>query len=185
MHKLVLIAFSLLIASPFSPLLAADLVPRWVPLPGHGQLELIVPPSWHIEVRNSPTPLPPTIVLSGLSFQILVTVVWPLPEGVRVASVATIREQVISAARAASLRSAETKLSIQEIHGTGSRGYYFAATDSAPRPGEFKYLTQGIVHLDNLNLAFTILTNDAHASAVQAGLEAMRTASHSPGTSQQ
>jgi hypothetical protein len=81
------------------------------------------------------------------------------------------------------LRSIETKLPVKEIHGTISRGYYFAATDRAPLPGEFKYLTQGIVHLDNLNLAFTILTNDGRVGVVQAGLEAMRTASHTSGLS--
>jgi hypothetical protein len=72
----------------------------------------------------------------------------------------------------------EKVISLRELHGGVSRGYYFAATDRAPNPGEFKYLTQGIVHLEDINLAFTILTNDGQDAEVKAALEVLRTASH-------
>jgi hypothetical protein len=46
------------------------------------------------------------------------------------------------------------------MRGESGMGYYFSATDRAPKPGEFKYLTQGILHIGELVASFTILSND-------------------------
>jgi hypothetical protein len=67
---------------------------------------------------------------------------------------------------------------LRELHGSQAVGYYFVATDRNPSPGDFKYLTQGIVHLGAINLAFTILTNDGQDSVVDAALEILRSAVH-------
>ena len=50
-------------------------------------------------------------------------------------------------------------------------------TNSAPKPGEFKYLTQGIAHVGDINLAFTILTNDGQETVVTDALDMIRRAS--------
>ena len=48
--------------------------------------------------------------------------------------------------------------------------------NAAPKVGEFKYLTQGIVCLGQINVAFTILTNDGQESVIKAALDALREA---------
>ncbi|HKZ69691.1 MAG TPA: hypothetical protein VJ020_06410, partial [Anaerolineales bacterium] len=72
----------------------------------------------------------------------------------------------------------EKKIERRELKGPAARGYYFSATDRAPKPGEHKYLTQGIVLMDDLIVAFTIFTNDGQERVVAAALEAIRSAVH-------
>jgi hypothetical protein len=42
----------------------------------------------------------------------------------------------------------------QDLKGVTGLGFYFFATDRAPGPGEYKYLTQGIVRVGEISLAF-------------------------------
>jgi hypothetical protein len=66
--------------------------------------------------------------------------------------------------------SVEGILPIQALRGPHNQGYYFRATDRAPKAGEFKYLMQGIVELGGINLAFTVLTNDGQNATEKAAL---------------
>ena len=68
---------------------------------------------------------------------------------------------VVNAARAAERQSVEGRLDIVTMGGGRGPGYYFDATDRAPKPGDFKYMTQGAVSLGQLACTFTILSNDA------------------------
>ena len=81
-----------------------------------------------------------------------------------------------AAAKSAEAQSVEGSLAIQNLVGSGGRGYYFRATDRAPKPGEWKYLTQGMIRAGTIALAFTILTNDGQASIEKAALEVIRLA---------
>ena len=165
----------------FAPSFAQAPKAQQFALPDHGQLELLVPESWHAELHQPAGPLPPTITLtpsSGAPFQVLITAVWPLRAGASLPNLAAIHDQVAAAARALGPDSVEKVLIVREIGGAGNQGYYFAATDPAPKPGEFKYLAQGIVHLGEVNLAFTILTNDGQEAVVKAALDLVRRASH-------
>ena len=72
----------------------------------------------------------------------------------------------------------EGALPIQEFKGTEGRGFYFSATDRAPVPGEYKYLTQGIIRVGEIALAFTVLTNDGQEAVVKAALAVLQTAVH-------
>ncbi len=67
--------------------------------------------------------------------------------------------------------------------GPNSRGYYFFATDRAPAPGEWKYLTQGAVQVGAIALTFTILTNDGQEADAKAALELIRLAALKAGDS--
>ena len=71
----------------------------------------------------------------------------------------------------------EKALRVRQLSGDGNQGFYFLATDSAPKPGQFKYLTQGIAHVGDINLAFTILTNDGQEMVVKDALDMIRRAS--------
>jgi hypothetical protein len=64
-----------------------------------------------------------------------------------------------------------------EFQGRSGPGFYFSATDRAPKPGEYKFLTQGIVRVGELSVTFTILTNDGQEAVVKQALEALKGAS--------
>jgi hypothetical protein len=122
------VLFGLAICVACVPSLAQKTEAQLFDLPEHGQLQLLVPGSWHTEVRQPSSPLPPTVVLqpkSGAPFQILITVAWPLRPGAQLPGLATIYEEVASAAKSAASHSAERVISLQELRGSVGRGYWF------------------------------------------------------------
>jgi hypothetical protein len=153
-------------------------------LPDHGALTLTVPDSWVDKMNRPANRLPPTILLrpgAAGSGEVLITAVWPIPPVTNVSDEATIRSEVDTAAKKAASQSVEGTLPVQELKGTEGRGFYFSATDRAPAPGEYKYLTQGIVRVGEIALAFTVLTNDGEEAVVKTTLEILKTAVHRSG----
>jgi hypothetical protein len=59
-------------------------------------------------------------------------------------------------------------------------GFYIFATDRAPKPTEWKYLTQGMINIDGAPFAFSILTNDGQESVLKAAMDLIRDASYHP-----
>lgn len=146
---------------------------RIVELSGHGSIAFNVPASWQSSVRQPPNGLPPTIVFtpkSGEPFQILVSPVWPMRGEMNAPTQAELKDNVQSAAEKAAPQSVERMLDVKTLSGSKSVGYYFTATDKAPNPGEFKYLTQGMLGVGDLRVAFTILTNDGQSRVVSDAL---------------
>lgn len=105
-----------------------------------------------------------------------ITAVWGMAPNPPVPADATIHSIVTSAAKDAESQSVERSLAVQNLVGASGRGYYFRATDRAPKLGEWKYLTQGIIRTGAIALAFTILTNDGQAPVEKAALEMIRLA---------
>jgi len=142
---------------------------RSYPLPDHGKLQLKVPVSWKDELRQPPNRLPPTIAFKpgkGASFEVLLTTIWPARPDIPGASPEEIRRQVERAAEGAKSQAVEKVIEVKELKGASGVGYYFSATDRAPGPGEYKYMTQGMIRVGGLVAAFTILTNDGQTSIV-------------------
>ena len=143
-------------------------------LPDHGVLILKVPDEWSDRVSlPHGEGLPPNILFmpkSGEQFQILFTPIW---EGLialeNLGATEGIRQLVGDEAKNASAQSVEKNIKINEIHGTHI-GFYFTATDKAPRPGEYKYMTQGAVRIDKIIGMFTILTNNPNSHVVEQAL---------------
>ena len=50
----------------------------------------------------------------------------------------------------------------------------------APKPGEYKYMTQGMLVVRELAVSFTILTNDGQQQVVQDALTMLKSATHTP-----
>jgi len=56
------------------------------------------------------------------------------------------------------LKEAENKsVTIEDLKGEDVAGYYFTLADSNPKPGEFRYVTQGTFVTGELMTAFTFL----------------------------
>jgi hypothetical protein len=52
--------------------------------------------------------------------------------------------------------------------------------DRAPKPDEYKFLTQGVVRVGELSVTFTILTNDGQDAIVRQTLDALKGATQEP-----
>jgi hypothetical protein len=181
MHILRRLILATLLSLQVPLALAQAALPQRFALPGHGQLQLTVPASWHAEVHEGAQPLPPTITFTssaGAPCEMLVTPIWPMGDMKALPDANGLREQVASAARGVAPQAVEQSLPLHELGGGAAHGYYFAATDKAPKPGEFKYLTQGIVNLGDIELTFTVLTNDGQETVVRSALDMLRSASH-------
>jgi hypothetical protein len=158
---------------------SAAAAPQSFLMPGHGTLLLSVPEGWKSDLKQPPGGLPPTIGFggqSGGSFVVLVTTVWGSSPGGPAPDDANIKTTVSSAAKSAESQSVERSLALQSLVGASGRGYYFRATDRAPKPGEWKYLTQGMIRTGGIGLTFTILTNDGQSAIEKAALEMIRLA---------
>jgi hypothetical protein len=107
---------------------------------------------------------------SGPSFEILVTPLWSITGNTPAHDPASLRKEVESAAKAAQPQAVEKVIEIKTLKGDSGAGYYFSATDRQPKPGEYKYLTQGIVPAGELVVTFTILSNDGEQATVDAAL---------------
>ena len=160
--------------------------PAHIVVPGRGDMVLAVPAGW-AQTRGPGTENgPPTLSLkesSGRTFHVDLTVLGRNADGTR-NDPTRIRAFVGEAAKAAESQSVEKHLAIRDLPGANGRGFYFLATDRAPAPGEWKYLTQGAVGVGNVLLVFTILTNDGQDEIAAAALQMVRQATfEGPATS--
>ena len=177
LHRSLLVA-SLIVATSA---VALAPTPQVFELPEHGALTLFMPEGWVGELKQPGSQVPPTITIaprSGAKFVITITVAWPIPSAYNILDENTIRSEVATAAKSAEPQSVEGVLPLLEIKGVDGRGFYFTATDRAPKPNEAKYLTQGIIRVGGISLGFTVLTNDGQEAVVRAALEMLRTAVH-------
>jgi len=157
---------------------------RSYPLPDYGNLQLKVPTSWQDKISqpsNRPFPTITFIPRSGTSFQILLTPMWATRPGAVMPGSMEIKQSVERAAGNAKSQSVEKELPIKELKGTSVAGYYFSATDRAPKPGEFKYMTQGMLRLGELVLTFTVLTNEGAETVIHDALIMLKEAMHLQG----
>ena len=150
---------------------------RRYPLADRGAIIFVVPDGWREEVRSSGPSLPPTIVYSassGAAFQVLVTPIWPFKPNIPKPSVEGVRESARRAADSVKSQAVESEIKIEELKGREAFGSYFSVTDRAPKPGEYKYMTQGMLGLADLRVTFTILTNDEKDTIVPRALDMLK-----------
>jgi hypothetical protein len=176
-RSIVVVIVSSLFASV--PILAAPHAETFQ-VPKRGEVQLSVPDGWVSELSQPPGEVPPTISLKpkvGQPFEVMITPYWRRGDDTTVYESA-LREQTEAAAADAQSQAVEKALTLKELSGTEGHGYYFTATDRAPKPGEYKYMAQGMLKLGNLGLAFTVLTNDGQADVLAAALQVLSTAEH-------
>jgi hypothetical protein len=179
MHLVRACALAMLLLAGFCH--AQDVARRDFQLPKRGTLQLDAPQSWKADLRQPPQELPPTIVFTparGNGFQVLMTPLWPFRPDVVMPDKEKIRQTVTKIAEKAKAQAVENSLALVEIQGTSGAGYYFSATDRAPKPDEFKYMTQGMIRIGELAATFTILTNDGAGTARSDALRMVEGARH-------
>jgi len=143
------------------------------PLPDGSIFQMKVPVSWLHDFIQERSELPPTITLhprTGEDFAVFVTPLPPPGEHTPPPSAEAVRKHVQLVVEKARPQAVEHVIAIRELRGTSGAGYYFSATDKAPKPGEYKLMTQGIFGVGNLIAAFTVLTNEGQQPIVDDAL---------------
>jgi hypothetical protein len=172
-----------LLLSPAS--MAANLSVHRFELPAHGTLVVLAPLSWRSELEQAPEQLPPTVhfIPKDSSSELRITPAWAIGGQAPPLDPENIRKDVQAAADSAAPNAVEKQIEVKSITGRSGVGYYFFATDRAPKPGGYKYLLQGILPVDGLALTFTLLSNDESSAAMDATLVLLKHAVVSPGKS--
>ena len=133
-----------------------------VALPERPALVIPLPVGWRGQVRRAAPDLPPTILLSSITeknFTVMVTPIWLLGADAKPLTPEFLRAMVAAAAQKAKAQAIEADLPVRELSGQGLFGAYFSATDKAPKPGEYRNMTQGMVAVGELHVGFTVLSN--------------------------
>lgn len=154
---------------------------QYFELANHGSLVLDIPENWRVQVKQPQRDLPPTIQLSqstGEKFVVLITPMWKMagvPDDF--ASAPKLHSIIEKSKSAIAQQAVEKNIEVKPLGGKNS-GYYFGATDKAPKPDEYKYLIQGAASVGELLSTFTILTNDKEAETNVLALNMIRGAVH-------
>jgi hypothetical protein len=149
-----------------------EAVTREYPVPGHGALALMMPANWVGHVREGEQGAPPTIELSDPdgNVKVLITPLWSPTGDASFNSPDAIREGIARAAELSRKTAVEPELPLHELAARMGRGYYFWATDRAPKPGEYEYLANGAVPAGPLLVSFTILSHAAPPKGIATAL---------------
>lgn len=137
-------------------------------------LKLDIPVSWADEIKPGSDNVPREVRMTPPpdgSSKVFITVFSPkkdMPDNERLAG---IRQSIEDMGKAALPQAVEKTCDIRQFQGTSSIGYLFTLTDKAPKPNEFKYLTQGGYGVGRLILLFTILSNEKDSEVSKLTLE--------------
>ena len=171
-------ALVLLSVWPLSALAAGS---NHVALSGGDELWLTIPATWNEKFEAPEKNMPPSVWMTarqGATFNVIMTPLSGTPVGAAMSDENRLRAIVASAARSALEKSVEMTIPVQNLTGPHVHGFYLVATDRAPKPNEWKYLTQGMINIDGEPFAFTILTNDGQEAIAKAAMELIRNASY-------
>jgi hypothetical protein len=167
-----------------APAAAGPVRERRFPVGERGFIVLAVPAGWVDEVQPAQPPVPPTIVLrpaSGPVFEVHVTPIAPARPDAPTPSADAIRQYVRGAAEKLGSQAVERDIPLRTLTGPQSSGAYVSVTDRAPKPGEYRYMTHGMIGLAELRATFSVFTNDGQERVVPQALEMLRTARREAG----
>jgi hypothetical protein len=144
-------------------------------VPGQGTLRLTLPAGWTDRERE---PMTYEIRDAKNQLLLLITPLWSPKNDPHVNSAEEIREGITHAADEIQPTAVEKQLVVREIATSSGKGYYFTATDRAPKPGEYEYLANGAVAAGRLLVSFTVLS---HSRDVERALAVVRSATTDSG----
>jgi hypothetical protein len=167
--------------------MAADGEKKVFALPDNSKLELTIPPGWKEELKvdqgskAKQGAAPAAVALTprdGAPFEVFVQPVARQKPGTSADTAIHMRHNVQQAADKVKPSALEPYLPVEPLNGAPGQGYYFSATDREPKPGEYKYLTQGMLLVGDVVVSFSILTNDAQEKVKDQALAMLKSASH-------
>ena len=160
--------------------IAADGEKKAFALPDSSKLELTIPAGWKDELKTQQGSKAATIALTpreGAPFEVSLTPIGRQRPGASADTAIQMRQSVQQAADKVKPSAVEPILTAEALTGAPGPGYYFSATDAAPKPGEFKYLTQGMLLVGDAIVGFSVLTNDGQEKVKDEALAMLKGAS--------
>ncbi|MGQ0658268.1 MAG: hypothetical protein ACT4NU_09265 [Chromatiales bacterium] len=158
----------------------AEAAAEYYPVPGHGELRLLVPADWQLKyVYTDDASTAPTFhvtPLDGDGFEMTVSVYWHDGLDQDITSAEALRERVQKAGEEAVKASTDKELEIEAIGGLMRPGFLYDLSDANAADGEFRYLTQGALAVGQLVLVFTVVTNERPSEHREACLRFLTTA---------
>lgn len=153
-------------------------------LADRGAIVLSLPDGWRDEVKSAGPKLPPTIIFfssSDRGFQVLVAPIWPFKADIPKPTPESSRDSVQRAADSVRSQAVEKDLKIEGFKGPETHASFFSVTDRARKPGEYRYMTQGIMGLDDLRVTSAILMNEGRNVIVPKALDMLKGARREKG----
>lgn len=132
---------------------------RVIPLPNRRAIACIAPADWSSGAGWPERGLPPTFAFKpakGDAFSVKVTPIYR-PDRNPAQPTDDDVKRAASAGMAETQPNATEQLEMLSWSGDHASGYYYVATDKAPKPGEYPYLLQGTARLDELLITYTVL----------------------------
>jgi hypothetical protein len=170
---------------PFAALVAAnafaDPALRRYELPNRDTLELTLPEGWSDRIEQPDGDGPPTIeitVTAGGTAQVFVTPKWSEPTDNDVREAPILRDAVRELAERIQPEAVESYIEVRPLEGADGTGYYFSATERAPKADGFKFMSQGAFPVGGLTLWFVVLTNDGEDTVAVQTLAMLQEAVH-------
>lgn len=146
-------------------------------LPGRGSLLLDVPVDWQA-VYVSPTPgVQPGLrftPLEGAAFQLSVTIFWYDGLDRDITRPETLRELLGQVGEQSLALVSGQALDLEAFDGAQGQGYLFRLSDPDPAEGDYPHLTQGVLALEGVVLAFTLLHQTPDSAEAAAALAMLR-----------
>ena len=176
------VVFSFFLFLVFSGVNAQGKTEKKYPLGERGTLVVTVPDSWIEEVKQDDRTGGRTISYSmarGKQPQVMVTPYWA-PPGIPPVNKELARENTQRDSEGVKDQAVEKTIPIVEFAGKGGPGYYFDATDKAPKAGEYKYLRQGTLLVGDKLLIFTILSNSRQEPVLRDAMQMLQGAVFAP-----
>ncbi len=146
-----------------------------IPIPG-GALVLQVPQGWRSTKESAAVPTVSLSPASGNAFHVTVSALVAADGRMAQSSPEAMRGLVEASANEVKPQAVESSLPLQGFGSGDVQGQYFSATDRAPKPGEFKFMTQGALSVKGLPVAFTVLSNGDPKAAVEPTLRMLASA---------
>jgi hypothetical protein len=146
------------------------------PVPGHGSLRLKVPNGWEVESKQVADPASVTLHVTpanGSAFEMYVTAVWLNSEKLSNITSDWLKQDSQAAADKLLSRAVEKVATLHDLRGSQTTGFYYALTDRESKPGEYTYLTQGMMLTGELLTTFTVLHRTAESPEVAQALGAL------------
>jgi len=162
---------------------AGDGADKRYALSERGFFKLTVPAGWTDRIEQNPQTAPPLISFGpgrGKPFIVTVTPMWQTGAGKPAPTKEELRKRVEYAADGIQMFAVEKDIKVNEFAGASGPGFYFFATDQDPKPGEYKFMTQGMLKVGDLSVAFTILTNEGQDGIIRSALDMLKGAVHLP-----
>lgn len=150
-------------------------------VPGRGIFRLKMPGVWQKQTKQTSSPPSVTVRFTpaiGDDFDIYVTAVWLDAEKLRNITPEWIRNDAQSEADKLLSRAVEKVAVLHELRGKDCVGFYYALTDRESKPGEYKYMTQGVFLTGELLTTFTVLHRKMESPDVPKALEALASAAY-------